>query len=109
MFEQWFILQIIYYNKLYKMHWKISTYRDAMGVEVDLIIDTQEVCLAIEIKSSVKAQEKMFKGLNRFEQISNRQLRKYLVYQGEFEQDFDRLGRAVPYQMFLEETLPALN
>lgn len=109
LFEQWFILQIIYYNKLYKMHWKISTYRDAMGVEVDLVIETQEVCLAIEIKSSVKAQEKMFKGLNRFEQISNRRLRKYLVYQGEFEQDFDGLGRAVPYQMFLEKILPALS
>lgn len=109
LFEQWFILQIIYFNKLYKMNWKISTYRDAMGVEVDLVIDTPAECLAIEIKSSVKAQEKMFKGLNRFEQISNRQLRKYLVYQGEFEQDFDCLGRAVPYQTFLEKILPALN
>ena len=109
LFEQWFILQIIYFNKLYKMNWKISTYRDAMGVEVDLVIDTPDECLAIEIKSSVKAQEKMFKGLNRFEQISNRQLRKYLVYQGEFEQDFDRLGRAVPYQTFLEKVLPALS
>ncbi len=109
LFEQWFILQIIYFNKLYKKNWKISTYRDAMGVEVDLVIDTQEVCLAIEIKSSVKVQEKMFKGLNRFEQISERHLRKYLVYQGEYEQDFERLGRAVPYQNFLEEILPALS
>ena len=109
LFEQWFILQVIYFNKIYKKNWKISTYRDAMGVEVDLVIDTQEVCLAIEIKSSVKAQEKMFKGLNKFEQISGRHLSKYLVYQGEYEQNFDQLGRAVPYQNFLEEILPALG
>ncbi len=109
LFEQWFILQIIYFNKLYKKNWKISTYRDAMGVEVDLVIDTNEACLAVEIKSSVKAQEKMFKGLNKFEQISSRQLEKYLIYQGEFEQNFDRLGCAVPYQKFLEEILPNLS
>jgi predicted AAA+ superfamily ATPase len=109
LFEQWFILQIIYFNKLYKKNWKISTYRDAMGVEVDLVIDTNEACFAVEIKSSVRVQEKMFKGLNKFEQISNRQLKKYLIYQGEFEQNFDGLGRAVPYQKFLEEILPNLN
>ena len=80
-----------------------------MGVEVDLVIDTSEACFAVEIKSSVRAQEKMFKGLNKFEQISNRQLKKYLIYQGEFEQNFDGLGRAVPYQKFLEEILPHLN
>jgi len=109
LFEQWFILQIIYYSKIYKKNWKISTYRDAMGVEVDLIIETNEVCMAIEIKSSARAQEKMFKGLDKFEKISNRQLIKYLVYQGEFEQDFEQLGRAVPYQKFLEDILPKLH
>ena len=109
LFEQWFILQIIYFNKLYKKSWKISTYRDAMGVEVDLIIETNDVCLAIEIKSSMRAQEKMFKGLNKFEEITKKQFKKYLVYQGEFEQDFDELGYAVPYQIFLERTLPNLS
>lgn len=109
LFEQWFILQVIYYDKLYKKSWKISTYRDAMGVEVDLVIETSDACLAIEIKSSTRAQEKMFKGLNKFEQITNRQLNKYLVYQGEFEQNFDELGLAVPYQKFLEDILPGLS
>ena len=108
LFEQWFILQVIYFDKLYKKGWKISTYRDAMGVEVDLIIETMDACLAIEIKSSLRAQEKMFKGLNRFEQITNRRFNKYLVYQGEFEQNFDELGNAIPYQKFLEEILPNL-
>jgi predicted AAA+ superfamily ATPase len=109
LFEQWFILQIIYFDKLYKKSWKISTYRDAMGVEVDLVIETNELCLAIEIKSSIRVQEKMFKGLNKFEQITNRPFKKYLVYQGEFEQKFDELGYAVPYQKFLEEVLPKLS
>ena len=109
LFEQWFILQVIYFNRLYKKGWKISTYRDAMGVEVDLVIETNEVCLAIEIKSSPRAQEKMFKGLNKFEKITKRQFKKYLVYQGEFEQNFDELGYAIPYQIFLERMLPELG
>ena len=109
LFEQWFILQIVYFNKLYKKGWKLSTYRDAMGVEVDLVIETNEVRLAIEIKSSIRAQEKMFKGLNKFERITKRKFKKYLVYQGEFEQNFDELGYAVPYQIFLERTLSQLS
>ena len=80
-----------------------------MGVEVDLVIETNDACLAIEIKSSLRAQEKMFKGLNKFEKITKRQFKKYLVYQGEFEQSFDDLGYAMPYQIFLERTLPNLS
>jgi len=34
---------------------------------------------------------------------------QWFILQGEYEQDFDRLGRAVPYQNFLEEILPALG
>ncbi len=51
-----------------------------MGVEVDLIIETNDISLAIEIKSSRKAQEKMLKGINKFEEITKKQFKKYLVY-----------------------------
>jgi uncharacterized protein len=109
LFEQWFILQIIYFNKLYKKGWRISTYRDAMGVEVDLIIETNTRCLAIEIKSSSNVRDKMFKGLIRFSEIANRRIDRYLVYQGEFEQRFENLGLAVPYRRFLEHTVLQLD
>lgn len=109
LFEQWIILQIIYYNKLHRKGWRISTYRDAMGVEVDLIIETNTRCLAIEIKSSSRVQEKMFKGLVRFGEITNRRIERYLIYQGEFEQRFENFGVAVPYRKFLEQTVSQLD
>ena len=108
LFEQWMVLQILYYNRLHKKGWRISTYRDAFGVEVDLIIETAGRCVAVEIKSSTRAHEKMFKGLLRFEQLSRRDVNRYLVYQGEFEQSFENLGVAVPYRRFLESVIPEL-
>ena len=108
LFEQWLILQILYYNRLHKKGWRISTYRDAFGVEVDLVIETAGGCIAVEIKSSTRAQEKMFKGLLRFEQLARRNVNRYLVYQGEFEQSFENLGTAVPYRNFLESVVPEL-
>ena len=109
LFEQWIILQIIYYNKLYRKGWRISTYRDAMGVEVDLIIETKTRCLAIEIKSSSNVRAKMFKGLVRFGEITKREIERYLIYQGDFEQRFENFGLAVPYRKFLEQTVLQLD
>jgi predicted AAA+ superfamily ATPase len=108
LFEQWFILQVIYFNRLYKKGWEISTYRDAMGVEVDLIIESGSNIMAIEIKSTTKLRGKMFKGLNKFAEISGTSPNKYIVYRGELEQNFDQLGSAIPYQKFLEQVLPSL-
>ena len=109
LFEQWLILQVIYYNQLHKKGWRISSYRDAFGVEVDLVIETHRQCIAVEIKSSVKAQEKMFKGLVRFAKVANRDITPYVIYQGEFEQRFEDLGSALPYEKFLGEILPQLD
>ncbi|MCP4599836.1 MAG: ATP-binding protein [Proteobacteria bacterium] len=109
LFEQWMILQVLYYNRMYKKNWRISTYRDAMGVEVDLIIETNTSALAVEIKSGGKAHPKMFKGLNKLEDITGRAFQNYLVYQGEHTQNFESLGSAVPYQVFLDQLLPGLE
>jgi predicted AAA+ superfamily ATPase len=108
LFEQWFILQVIYYNRIYKKNWRISSYRDAMGVEVDLIIETATACYAIEIKSAGIIKEKMFKGLNQFEKLTQKTLQKYVVYQGEYEQAFQHQGIATPYNVFLEKLIPQL-
>ena len=109
LFEQWLILQVVYYNRLYKKDWRVSTYRDAMGVEVDLIIETDASALAIEIKSSTKAHARMFKGMAKFKDLAGRPFQNYLVYQGEHTQNFDKLGHAVPYQTFLDQILPSLK
>ena len=109
LFEQWMILQVIYYNRLHKKGWRISSYRDAMGVEVDLVVETGAECIAVEFKSSSRVDEKMFRGLVRFEQIANREVKRYLVYQGEFEQRFEHLGLAVPYGIFLATVITGLD
>lgn len=109
LFEQWLVLQVIYFKRLRGADWRISSYRDAAGVEIDLIIETRNTLLAIEIKSSTKVQEKMFRGLRRFAEISKREITPYLVYRGEFEQRFDGLGMALPYQAFLSKLLPQLD
>ena len=79
-----------------------------MGVEVDLIIESNSSITVIEIKSATTAKEKMFKGLNRFAEISGKDPDKYVVYRGEFEQNFNLLGSAIPYQKFLGLVLPSL-
>jgi len=109
LFEQWLILQVLYYQRMYKKNWRVSTYRDAMGVEVDLIIETNSTALAIEIKSGIKAAAKMFKGLNKLEGLAKRPFQNYLVYQGTHNQHFEKLGDAVPYSFFLDEILPSLD
>ena len=109
LFEQWLILQVIYYNRLHKKGWRISSYRDAFGVEVDLVIETGSRCVALEIKSSITARERMFKGLGRFARIARRDIAPHVIYQGEFEQHFENLGNALPYEKFLGELLPQLE
>ena len=109
LFEQWLILQTIYYNRLHRKGWRISSYRDAFGVEVDLIIETATQCIAVEVKSSRQARDSMFRGLARFAQIAGRSVTPYVLYQGEFAQRFDNLGAALPYEKFLGEVLPQLD
>jgi predicted AAA+ superfamily ATPase len=108
LFEQWLTLQVLYHNRVYKGGWRVSTYRDAMGVEVDLVIETENGNLAVEIKSSSKVHARMFKGLCKFDALTDRPFKKYIVYQGEHLQRFEDLGDAVPYRIFLDSVIPGL-
>ena len=109
LFEQWLILQVLYYNRLHKKNWKISTYRDAMGVEVDLIIQTHTTSVAVEIKYAARAEPRMFKALQQLSSLTGCDFIPYVVYRGEHEQLFDDLGKALPYQVFLEQIIPSLD
>lgn len=102
LFEQWLILQVVYYNKMHHKHWRITTYKDANSLEVDLIIEQESRLYAIEIKSATRADERMFKSLARFEVLAKRPVHKLLVYQGDVRQKFEA-GLALPYRDFLTE------
>lgn len=107
LFEQWLVLQTVYFARLYQKPWKISAYRDAMGVEVDLIVETDSRIAAIEIKSSAKAHDRMFAGLEKFQKLVKKPVTKHVVYQGDTVQVFEYLGQVSPYRHFLSEVLPS--
>lgn len=103
LFEQWLILQVIYLNKTYDPGWRISSYRDSRGIEVDLIIETASEFITLEIKSSKRADYKMTKNLYRFEEIAKLKTVKMLIYQGEEKQLLSNDCLALPYTIFLEQ------
>lgn len=105
-FEQWFILQCIYYNRLMFKNWKISTFRTDQGDEVDLIIETPDKIFAIEIKYSNKLSEKMCNGLNFFGQVVKaKKVQKYLIYIGDETQIFAKNITAINFQRFLSDII----
>ena len=108
LFEQWLILQCHYYNKAYHKDWKIMTYRDESGVEVDLIIETSERFLVIEIKSGKQVSEKSFKHLKKTDRLFGFPTEKIVVYQGDDSQKFAS-GLALPYQKFLDSVIPGID
>ncbi|MEQ1664627.1 MAG: ATP-binding protein, partial [Bdellovibrionales bacterium] len=52
LFEQWVLLQLIAWNSYTKNHWKFYYYRDDKKTEVDLIVETENKIIAIEVKWS---------------------------------------------------------
>lgn len=102
LFEQWLILQVMYLDRTRHLGWRISSYRDMSGLEVDLIIETSTTLYAVEIKASRRAHERMFKNLKRFAGLLDRPVESVLVYRGETAQRFDGAGLALPYGEFLK-------
>jgi len=105
LFEQWIILQAVYLNRTLDLDWKISSYRDDGGIEVDLILETPTQFMAIEIKSSKRVDQKMTRNLIRFEQLIGKKTSKVIVYQGDAEQKFSNDCVVLPYQNFLEKII----
>jgi len=102
LFEQWLILQVLYLNQSLDKQWRLMSYSDDGGIEVDLIIQTANKTMAIEIKTASRLIEKQTRALNRFQSIALDPVEKYLVYQGEEKQLFDDETLALPYGHFLQ-------
>ncbi len=107
LFEQWIILQIMAYNKYYKKHWKLSTYRDDSGLEVDLVIEGPSTDLAIEIKYGEKYRPQWGKGLKKFKAISKKTTTSIIVYRGHRPQKGEHGEKVLPYKHFLSEFIPS--
>ncbi|MBL7684479.1 MAG: ATP-binding protein [Deltaproteobacteria bacterium] len=108
LFEQWVILQCLYFIRAQQKEWRLSSYRTDAGAEVDIVLDVGKKLIAIEIKSGKNASEAQMKGLQSFEKIAHKPVEKYLVYQGETRQRFSRGEIAIPYREFFFDLLPTL-
>lgn len=104
-FEQWFILQSLYFSRAHRKGWQFSAYRTDAGAEVDLVIDTGNRLIAIECKLSRNISESDLRGLRSLEEVAHKPLRKYVVYQGDTRQKFSRGEIAVPFEEFLLEEI----
>ena len=89
-FESWVV------SEIYKacLHGGLQAnffhYREARGIEIDLLIERGQEFSAVEAKSGATISEDFFKNLKRFgeriQEIEGTQLKKYVVYGGEMSQ-----------------------
>lgn len=98
-FEQWVLLQIIYINRAFDKKWRISSFLDRAGQEVDCIIETEDELLAIEIKSGVKSRSEWSRGLESFADYVGvtKPIKKWIAYTGEDVQKLDGNIMMYPY------------
>jgi len=108
LFEQWIFLQIMAFNDSHKKGWRISSFRTDTGAEVDWILDTGALLIAIECKWGKNVSTHDLTGLRSFDQYASKPVKKYVVYNGSSAQQFAKSEVAVPYQDFLSNILTSL-
>ena len=105
-FEQWMILQCLYFIRSFKKDWTLYSYRSDGGAEVDLIIETHKELIAIECKYGKVVTQAQLRGLTSFEEIADKPVKKFVVYRGETRQFFNNKVVVEPFLKFLLKTLP---
>lgn len=110
LFEQWFILQLIIYNRAFGKNWRISSFRNKNGQEVDCILQTHKKLIAIECKLAKTIHQSELKGLIAFQKTmgSSKKLDSYIIYHGENRQKLAGNILAIPYREFLMQVVPQL-
>lgn len=102
LFESWIFQQVIAYNQYFKKNWKISSYRDNYGLEIDLIISTEKIDCLIEIKFQEKFRPDFTKNLLEFNSlIKNKNTKSFVIYTGSLKQKTSDGINIIPYQNFL--------
>jgi len=107
-FEQWLILQCLYFIRAHRLPWRPYSYRTDAGAEVDLVLDTGRALLAIECKLGRNVTPGQLGGLHSFATATKRKVQSFVVFQGERAQAFAGGITAIPYLDFLRKTLPSL-
>lgn len=105
LFEHWLILQVIALVRGLRKPWKLSSYRTQAGAEVDLVIETPEDVIGIEIKAGRQIARSALSGLRSLGEIVPRSRRysPWVVYTGERAQRFPGGFAVKPYRQALLE------
>jgi len=87
-FEQWVVLQVVYLNRALRKGWQLSSYRSEGGAEVDLVVDTPDGPIGIEIKAGRNVVAADARGLASLAELVRRpkSLRRWIIYRGDRRQ-----------------------
>ncbi len=108
LFEQWLILQCMYFIHAHRLPWHVLSYRSEAGAEVDAVVDTGDRFLALECKMGRGVTSSELSGLRSFQSIADKKVESFLLFGGERAQVLSDGIEAVPYREFLLERLPEL-
>jgi predicted AAA+ superfamily ATPase len=108
LFEQWFILQCLYFTRANHLSWRVYSYRTEQGAEVDLIIDVGKFYLAIDCRLARNVPASQLGGLRSFADLADKPVKRFVVFQGDKAQRLAGGIEVVPYLHFLQHTLPDL-
>jgi predicted AAA+ superfamily ATPase len=105
LFEQWIILQCMYFARAHHLPWRFSAYRTDGGAEVDLVIDLGKRILALECKLGRSVAASQLGGLRSLVSAAKKPVRCIVVYHGERAERLAHEVEAIPWRKFLLETL----
>jgi predicted AAA+ superfamily ATPase len=106
LFEQWLVLQCLYFVRAHHLPWRILGYRTDSGAEVDMVIDLGAEFLAVECKRGRNVNTADVRGLKSFMAVAQKPVSGYVVFTGDRAERLGDRVLAVPYLEFLRTTLP---
>ncbi len=108
-FEQWFMLQVLYSKHALGTDWRISSYRTESGAEVDLVVEREDDFIGLEIKASRNVGRSDTRGLQSLAEVVGRRkpLLRRIAYLGDKPQAFEDGTLALPFREALQELCEA--
>ena len=104
-FEHWVILEIIKNADYRRLDWHYSYLRTKDGVEIDLIIQSPQKTLLIEIKSKALVKQEDAKALERIGKDISSKAEKWLISNDSLERQFGST-RALHWEKALKKLFP---
>ena len=93
LFENMLFNEIKAYLAYNKLHYKLHFWRNYDGMEVDLLCETKDGFIAIEMKAAYEWQKRFNRGLKRIQmELSTKEVTCYGIYRGQRPANFDNIN-----------------